>query len=131
MLFRSDAVPIAAYALVQQARRARAPMSRDGLEHAIAMTREALEIAPEYVDAWTELAYANWLMWDIRYDPAPARREAAEAASARAVELDPRLSDARYLLAALYRQMGDRAAAERELEVFAVLETIPEGKSGY
>ena len=59
------------------------------------------------------------------------RPQEALAALRRAVELDPRLSDAHYLLAALYRQMGDREAAERELEVFAVLETIPEGKSGY
>ncbi len=59
------------------------------------------------------------------------RNEEALAALRRAVELDPRLSDAHYLLANLYRKMGDLAAAERELETFAMLETIPEGKSGY
>ncbi|MCZ6696693.1 MAG: tetratricopeptide repeat protein [Acidobacteria bacterium] len=59
------------------------------------------------------------------------RPQEALAALKRAIDLNPRLSDAHYLLAALYRQMGDREAADRELEVFAVLETIPEGKSGY
>ena len=59
------------------------------------------------------------------------RPQEALMALQRAIELDPRLSDAHYLLSALYRHLGDPVAAERELEVFAVLETIPEGKSGY
>ena len=49
----------------------------------------------------------------------------------KAAELDPRLSEPHYLLATLYREAGDTAAAERELRTFATLETIPEGKSGY
>ena len=59
------------------------------------------------------------------------RREEAMATLRRAAEIDPRLSGPHYLLSGLYRQMGDAAAADRELEVFATLETIPEGKSGY
>ena len=59
------------------------------------------------------------------------RRQEALQSLKRAAELDPRLSEPHYLLANLYREAGDAASAERELRVFATLETIPEGKSGY
>ncbi len=59
------------------------------------------------------------------------RPQEALTALQKAIELDPRLSDAHYLAAAIYRQMGDREAAQRELEIFAVLETVSEGKPGY
>jgi tetratricopeptide (TPR) repeat protein len=59
------------------------------------------------------------------------RRSEALDALRKAVRLDPRLSDSHYLLANLYREQGDRAEADRELQIFATLETIPEGKSGY
>jgi tetratricopeptide (TPR) repeat protein len=59
------------------------------------------------------------------------RRDDALASLRRAAELDPRLSEPHYLLSNLYRERGDQAAAERELQTFATLETIPEGKSGY
>lgn len=59
------------------------------------------------------------------------RREEAIEALQRAVGLDPNLADPHYVLSNLYREAGDREAAERELKIFAALETIPEGKSGY
>lgn len=59
------------------------------------------------------------------------RRDEAFASLRKAIELDPKLSDPHYLLAGLYRERGDAQAADRELETFAALETIPEGKSGY
>ncbi len=59
------------------------------------------------------------------------RRDEAFVALRRAVELDPKLSDPHYLLSGLYRERGDQQAADRELETFAALEAIPEGKSGY
>ena len=59
------------------------------------------------------------------------QRQEALATLKRAVEIDPRLSEPHYLLANIYREMGDAAAADRELGAFAALETIPEGKSGY
>jgi len=59
------------------------------------------------------------------------KRQEAMQSLKRAAELDPRLSEPHYLLASLYREAGDAAAAERELRAFATLETIPEGKSGY
>ncbi len=59
------------------------------------------------------------------------RKDEALEALKKSIELDPGKSDPHYLLANLYREMGDAAAAERELSIFATLETIPEGKSGY
>lgn len=59
------------------------------------------------------------------------KRQDALQSLKKAAELDPRLSEPHYLLANLYLETGDAAAAERELRAFATLETIPEGKSGY
>src|SRR5437879_8551317 len=59
------------------------------------------------------------------------RRDEAFQALRRAVEIDPKLGDPHYLLSGLYRERGDQQAADRELETFAALEVIPEGKSGY
>ncbi len=58
-------------------------------------------------------------------------RPEAFASLQKAVSLDPKLSEPHYLLAGLYRERGEAKAADRELEIFAALETIPEGKSGY
>ncbi len=58
------------------------------------------------------------------------RREALETLQ-KATALDPKLSEPHYLLAGLYREAGDAAAADRELQIFARLEVIPEGKSAY
>ncbi len=58
------------------------------------------------------------------------RAEALESLK-KAVALDPHLSDPHYVLSNLYREMGDEKGADRELSIFATLETIPEGKSGY
>ena len=44
----------------------------------------------------------------------------------KAVSLDPRLSEPHYLLANLYADRGDSAAAERERDMFVTLESIPD-----
>ncbi|MBI4170052.1 MAG: tetratricopeptide repeat protein [Acidobacteria bacterium] len=59
------------------------------------------------------------------------QRQQAFESLRKAVSIDARLSEPHYLLAGLYRDMGDAAAADRELEIVATLEAIPEGKSGY
>src|SRR5207245_4055226 len=55
------------------------------------------------------------------------RREEALRSLQTAERLDPRLGDPHYLLAGLYREMGDEPSAAREMSIFATLETIPEG----
>jgi tetratricopeptide (TPR) repeat protein len=59
------------------------------------------------------------------------RRAEAREALLKAVALDPDLGNPHYVLSNLYREAGDTEAADRELKIFAALETIPEGKSGY
>jgi tetratricopeptide (TPR) repeat protein len=58
-------------------------------------------------------------------------REEAVQALEKSIALDPARSDPHYLLANLYREMGAAQKADRELTIFASLEAIPEGKSGY
>jgi tetratricopeptide (TPR) repeat protein len=77
---------------------------------------------PGHAPLWNEIGRLRVRLGD---------REGALEALRRATALDPRLSEPHYLLAGLYRQMGDEQAAARAMETFAALETIPEGKSGY
>jgi tetratricopeptide (TPR) repeat protein len=57
------------------------------------------------------------------------RRDAAVEALRRAASLDPLLSEPHFLLATLYAEMGDEAAAARERQAFDTLESIPEKPS--
>jgi tetratricopeptide (TPR) repeat protein len=77
---------------------------------------------PDDAPLWSEIG---------RLQQRLGRRDAALASLRRAIGLDSALSQPHYLLSEMYREMGDAAAAQRELEIFAALETIPEGKSGY
>lgn len=91
-------------------------------EEALAEYQELVKRYPDYAPIHSEIGQLQ-----IRL----GRRDAAFEALRRAVQLDPKLSDPHYLLAGLYRERGDNPAADRELETFAALEAIPEGKSGY
>ena len=77
---------------------------------------------PGHAPLWNEIGRLQIRLGD---------RPAALQALRRAVDLDPRLSEPHYLLAGLHREMGEAQEAEREMGVFAALESIPEGKSGY
>jgi tetratricopeptide (TPR) repeat protein len=77
---------------------------------------------PDHAPLFKEIGRLQWRLGE---------RDRAIESLRKAVDLDPRLSEPHYLLAGLYREMGDTASADRELEVFAMLETIPEGKSRY
>jgi predicted Zn-dependent protease len=89
---------------------------------ALAEYQKLAESYPDYAPLRSEIGQLQ-----IRL----GRRDEAFASLRKAVELDPKLSDPHYLLAGLYRERGEAQAADRELELFAALETIPEGKSGY
>jgi superkiller protein 3 len=77
---------------------------------------------PDHAPLWNEIGRLQVRLGDL---------PGALASLRKAVALDPRLSEPHYLLSGLYRQMGDPQAAEREMGLFASLESIPEGKSGY
>lgn len=89
---------------------------------ALAEYQRLAESHPDYAPLFSQIGQLQ-----IRLD----RRDEAFASLRKAIELDPKLGDPHYLLAGLYRERGDAQAADRELEIFAALEAIPEGKSGY
>jgi tetratricopeptide (TPR) repeat protein len=84
--------------------------------------RRLAEQFPDHAPFYSEIGRLNLRL---------GQRPEAMQALRRAIEIDPKLSEPHYLLAGLYRDSGDTRAADRELEIFATLETIPEGKSGY
>src|SRR2546425_732973 len=89
---------------------------------ALAEYQELAKRYPDYAPTYNQIGQLQ-----IRL----GRRDEAFQALQRAIELDPKLGDPHYLLSGLYRERGDQQAADRELETFAALEVIPEGKSGY
>ena len=89
---------------------------------ALAQYRSLAERFPDHAPFYNEIGRIQIKLGD---------RQAAREALRKAVELDPRLSEPHYLLSGLYREQGDTAAAERELGIFATLESIPEGKARY
>ncbi len=91
-------------------------------EEALVVYQDLARQYPDHAPLVTEIAGLQ-----IRLD----RPQEAMASLRRAIAIDARLSTPHYLLAGLLRQAGDSAGADRELEEFATLETIPEGKSGY
>jgi tetratricopeptide (TPR) repeat protein len=91
---------------------------------------------PEALAAYEKLAgqfpdHAGILLEVGRLRHQLGRHDEALVALRRAVELDSRLSQPHYLMAEIHRERGDAVAARRELDLFATLEAIPEGKSGY
>lgn len=89
---------------------------------ALAEYQRLAERHPDYAPLYSQIGQLQ-----IRLE----RRDEAFASLRKAIELDPKLADPHYLIAGLYRERGDAQAADRELEIFAALEAIPEGKSGY
>ncbi|PYQ11502.1 MAG: hypothetical protein DMH00_08075 [Acidobacteria bacterium] len=59
------------------------------------------------------------------------RKDEALAALQKAVALDPKLSDAHFLLAVLYQERGEALQSERERQTFEALEAISENKTGF
>jgi len=59
------------------------------------------------------------------------KKDEALAALQKAVQLDPKLPDAHFHLAALYQERGDAARSEQERSAFEALETIGENKTGF
>ncbi|MFQ5876841.1 MAG: tetratricopeptide repeat protein [Acidobacteriota bacterium] len=91
-------------------------------DQALAEYRALAERFPDHPPLLTEIG---------RLELRLGRRDDARRTLERAVALDPGLSEPHYLLAGIYRQAGDAAAADREMEVFNTLESIAEGKGRY
>jgi tetratricopeptide (TPR) repeat protein len=79
---------MAAYALVQEARRAADTLSEQALQEAQGLLEEAIFLDPDYFDAWYELSRVHNLTWGLIYDPQQQRAKLAEHALERALSLD-------------------------------------------
>jgi len=91
-------------------------------EQALVEYRRLLDENPDYAPLYNDIGRVQLKL---------GQRQEALQSLRRAAEIDPRLSEPHYLLAHIYRDLGDQEGADRELATFAALETIPEGKSGY
>jgi TolB-like protein/cytochrome c-type biogenesis protein CcmH/NrfG len=88
---RSTTANLDAYSLYLQGRYLYERHSREDMEKAVSLYRQALDIDPSYAPAWAALAEAGWVLAAEGYhDVNAAARESLEAAR-KAVVLDPQL----------------------------------------
>ena len=86
----------------------------------IAMFERAVELDPEFAEAWAELSIAHSGLVNLGMDRSPERLALAKEAVDRALELDPDLPDA-HLANAYYHYWGHRDY-EPALEALAIAE---------
>jgi len=90
-----------------------ADFRRKSLEYAIEMFRRAVEIDPSYASAYAGIADCSSLLY-IVFEPRPEFLREAEAASARALELEPDLAEAHLSRALVYSCRADYQHEEEE-----------------
>jgi TolB-like protein/class 3 adenylate cyclase/Tfp pilus assembly protein PilF len=96
------------------------PPARETNARAFDYIEKALALDPEVPEIWTNLAYAHARAAVLRWSASSARSlQLARASGERAVALDPRSADARYVLGFAIRAQGDidRALVENETAV--------------
>jgi adenylate cyclase len=92
---RSDAMQrylprdVRAYQLWRQAYIRMSTLAEEGLLQGREYLLHALEIDPEYAQAWALLGWNHQNLWNYGYDWSEERRSDARAAALRALELDP------------------------------------------
>ena len=119
-----------AYELVARARHAYLQVTRDHVDHGMKLLRQALEIDPDYAEAWAHLALAHFVL-PYFSSVAPASIEAsARQAIDRALDLDDGLPEA-YVARAHWRfqYRYDWAGAERDFA--KALELNPSSADAY
>jgi TolB-like protein/class 3 adenylate cyclase len=89
--------------------------TKESVEEAIRLHKQALAIDPNFARAWTGLAWAYWVLRGFAEDT-PELRQAGMDAAQRAVELDPADAEAHAALAYMVGATGDLAGAEAEFD---------------
>ena len=87
----------------------------DGAARARAMFERAIEIDPSFARAWAGVAYASSMLY-MWWEASAANLESADAASRKALELDPELADAHTARGFALTLLGDFDGAVAELE---------------
>ncbi len=107
-LAATEQVDIEAYNWALQARHAVRLRTRESLELALRQYQKALDIAPDYADAWAGKALAVLLLRDDQYGSIPQKEAARQGQDYldRAFALNPRLSVAHGVQALLYGTLG-------------------------
>ena len=90
----------------------------DSPDWAVELLTQAVEKDPLFVEAWAQLAWTHATLYHFGLDRTPDRREAAEVAIRRALELDPSSPEARLAKAnVLYWTQRDYPGALQELRL--------------
>lgn len=105
-----------AYRIAAKARQQYELRTEDGMRRAIELYEEALDLDPEYADAWVGLADALTMMDGYGHGDRHQLLPAAERAVHRALALDPDSAGAHTSLGLLHIMHQDGPAAIRELE---------------
>jgi len=119
-----------AYELVARARHAYLQVTENHVDHGMTLLRRALELDPEYAEAWAHLAIAHFVLpYFSRIAPSAIEASAREAIE-RAFALDDGLSEA-YVARALWRfnYRFDWVGAERDFA--RALELNPSSADAY
>ncbi len=126
--FRAGA-PAEAIELYLRARKAMRTLTLggDGPDGAVGLLERCLELAPEFRPAIAAHAMASERLWFIPGNKADvSRREAAEAAVARALALAPELAESHLAAARLAMQSADYGVSARELATaLSIAPTFP------
>jgi serine/threonine-protein kinase len=121
---------VQAYELVARARHAYLQVTRDHVDHGMKLLRQALELDPDYAEAWAHLAIAHFVLpYFSTVSPSSIEASAREAID-RAFALDDGLPEA-YVARAQWRFQFrfDWAGAERDFA--RALELNPSSADAY
>jgi tetratricopeptide (TPR) repeat protein len=115
-------VNLEAYTLLLQANHFQDRTNQSDNEKAIGLYRDAIALDPDYAQAWCRLGEAYVTQLGFSWAPFVESGRNARAALQRALEIDPDLARAHYLLGQIHRKVDwdwDRASAEyrRALEI--------------
>ena len=96
------------------------------------MFEKAIELDPQYAEAYAGLGWTYWLEWIFRWSPDPQTLERAFALVQKALALDDSLAQAHLLLGRLYlwKKQYEQAIAETERAI-ALDPNYAEGYAGY
>jgi TolB-like protein/class 3 adenylate cyclase/Tfp pilus assembly protein PilF len=89
--------------------------TKEGVEEAIRLLKQSLDIDPKFARAWTGLAWSYSVLAGFLDDPREVGKAQADAAR-RAVELDPADAEAHAALAYVHGTAGDLPRVEAELD---------------